>query len=214
MTFVTALQDQLWAEYVAAVDNDHPTAALAAIEYLHELRPQNTFYGYLRGKALWTIGRCAEAEERLLEAHADFWGRDIEWVEMTLGDVYRDMLRPQEAERWYRQAVASAPGTTAPYIFLAAFLARRERFDEACDVLERARGATGDLDEVNLNLALNRRALGDLERARAAVLSALEITPDYDAARQRLADIDAAIRTREQYRRRLERALRDNDADG
>lgn len=204
-----ALKDQLWAEYRTAVDNGWPTAALAAIECLHQLEPQNTFYGYIRGKSLRIVGRCKEAERLLLEAHADFWGKEIQSVEMALGDVFRATNRPLEAEKWYRRAVASAPNTTGPYVFLAGFLASQERFSEACKVLEQATGASGELDEVHLNLALNWRALGDFERARAEALKAIQITPDYEAAQRTLADIESAIRMREQYEIQVRRALRE-----
>ena len=207
---MTALTDQLWQEYLTAVDNEWNTSALAAIDFLHELRPENTFYAYVRGKALRVVGRRTEAERMLLEAHADYIGNEIYAVELALGDVCRDSNRPREAEEWYRRALTSAPNQTAPYVFLAGFLASQERFAEACAVLERGTCATGDPDEVYLNLALNRRALGDLHGARTAAQRALEITPDYDEARKKLTDIEEAILLVEKYRPRVTHALRDD----
>ena len=152
------------------------------------------------------MGRSREAEPLLLEAHSDFHGEAIEWVEMVLGDVCRDTNRPREAEEWYRRAMTSAPGTTPPYIFLAGLLASQERFAEACAVLEQATTASGDVDEVHLNLALNRRALGDLDGARTAALTALQITPNDEDAQRVLTDIESAIRMREHYGARVTRA--------
>ena len=206
---VVALEDQLWAEYLTALDGERPTAALVAIEFLHELRPRNTFYAYVRGKALRVVGRHTEAEQLLLEAHANFMGKDIYCVELALGDVYRDAGRPRQAEEWFRRALASAPDTTAPYVYLAGFLASQERFAEACAVLEGGMNAKGDPDEVQLNLALNRRALGDLDGARVAALKALQLSPDYEHARKTLTDIESAIGMRAVYQPRVANVARE-----
>ncbi len=115
---------------------------------------------------------------------------------MSLGQLYRDLGRLDEAERWFRRATETAPDDTAPWVYLGGFLARCERFADACAVLERGLKAKGDLDEVWLNIGLNKRGIGDYQAAKECFEMAISISPTYADAIAALADLNGAIEVR------------------
>jgi tetratricopeptide (TPR) repeat protein len=104
-------------------------------------------------------------------------------------------------------ATETNPASTGPWVMLGGFLANRQRFREACEILERGLNAEGDRDEVYYNLGLNKRTLGDLEGARECFQAALRITPDYSAVQSSLSDINEAIQLRDEFGPQVERVI-------
>ncbi len=100
-----------------------------------------------------------------------------------------------------------APSKTAPWVMLGGFLARRQRFQEACEILEQGLKAEGDVDEVYYNLGLNKRTLGDVEGAKKCFQAALAISPDYTKAQESLRDITETQRIINEFAAEVERAL-------
>jgi tetratricopeptide (TPR) repeat protein len=175
-----------------AYKTDLPTEQLVVAEIGFRLLPDDAWWATQYGFALLQVGRATEAEKALRFAHprrAD----NRERVEWLLGDACAHQGRFNEAEEWFRLAIKTNPASTAPWVMLGGFLANRERFREACDVLELGLRAEGDIDEVYLNLGKSRRAMNDLRGARECFLKALAIDHAYEYAKAALADIDAAM---------------------
>lgn len=99
-----------------------------------------------------------------------------------------------EAEQHYRNLAQVYPEETDGWILLGACLAQQGKLEEAASIHGHATTLRGDRDEAFLNLALVLRALGRLVEAAEAARAALEICPDYPAARSALADIEAALK--------------------
>jgi tetratricopeptide (TPR) repeat protein len=79
------------------------------------------------------------------------------------------------------------------WIFLGCCLSSQGRLVEAREAYHRGTQCEGDPDEAWLNVGLISRALGELEAARDAAVQALEISPEYEAAEDLLADVTAAL---------------------
>ncbi|MDP9174856.1 MAG: tetratricopeptide repeat protein [Planctomycetota bacterium] len=181
-----------------AYKTEYPTAELWIAELGYRLFPDDAWWATQYGAAAFNVGLDLYAERALLHAHPKR-DKNRERVEWILGQVYQHQGRFDEAEKWYRMATATAPQKTGPWVYLGCFLANRERFREACEVLEQGLHAEGDVDEVYYNLGLNKRTLNDLEGAKKCFESALAITPDYTLAEFHVRDIDEALRIRREF---------------
>ena len=143
--------------------------------------------------ALREIGRFKDALNIYMTLEAASVPEAHRWkVALFKGQTFQDMGRIGDAELAFRDACKLNGSTVAP-VYLAGSLSAQERFSEALQVLENARICPGDQDEVLLNIALNKRALGMLEEAKESLLNALILTPDYNDAIIILKDIDAAL---------------------
>jgi tetratricopeptide (TPR) repeat protein len=198
--------DSLRIRLVEAMRTSNPMAGLVIAEYGYRLYADDAWWATQYGCALSRIGRDSEAERILLAAHPKR-DRNRERVEWTLGDVCAHQGRFEEAEKWFRMATETNPTDTASWVMLGGFLANRQRFREACEILERGLHAEGDRDEVYYNLGLNKRTLGDLQGARECFEAALRISPDYSKAQFSLSDIDEALRLRDELGPPVERAI-------
>ncbi len=191
---------------VHAHDSQYPSVQMVVAQFGYRLFPNDPWWATQYGYAMSVIGRDAEAERALLAAHPHR-DKNRERVEWLLGEVYQHQGRFDEAEKWYRLATTTAPSSTAPWVMLGGSLASRQRFRDACEVLEQGLHATGDVDEVYYNLGLNRRTLGDLEEAKKCFEAALAITPDYTLAQTALQGITEAIQITNEFATQIEQAL-------
>jgi tetratricopeptide (TPR) repeat protein len=198
--------DSLRIRLVEAMRTSNPTAELTIGEFGYRLYPNDPWWATQYGRALAQIGRDSDAERILLAAHPKR-AKNREHVEWTLGKVCAHQGRFEEAEKWFRIATETNPDDTGPWVMLGAFLANRQRFREACEVLERGLHAEGDRDEVYYNLGLNKRTLGDLQGAQECFEAALRICPDYSLAQSSLSDITEALRLRDEFGPEVEQAI-------
>jgi tetratricopeptide (TPR) repeat protein len=102
-------------------------------------------------------------------------------VETALGQCYEALIQPQEAERWFRQALGrnDAARQTARLAY-ARFLTRQGRAEEAVRVAEEAQ--TPETPEARFELAFALSQCDRLAEALRVVERALELRPDYEEA--------------------------------
>jgi tetratricopeptide (TPR) repeat protein len=93
----------------------------------------------------------------------------------------------QEAERWFRQALALAPGHARAAVNLGLALGQQGRYGEALAAFEQAVSPA----EALVNLAFVYQTQGKREEAKQAYRKALELQPDLDLARRALAKLEA-----------------------
>jgi len=147
--------------------------------------------------ALREVGRTRAALRIFLELEsAPIPESKRHLVSLFKGATLQQMGRFREAEEAFRQACL-LDATTTSRVHLAGLFAAQERFAEAIDVLRAAVICEGNREEAYLNLALNQRALGQLDEARQSLRLALTLSPGYMAARRMLTDIQAALDLRE-----------------
>lgn len=141
---------------------------------------------------LLEVGRVRDAEIQFNEINQNAAPKP--WLlEYALGKISMAQFNPMEAERHFRTAWKLNPDSTAPAELLADCLLKQEKFDEAIAVLNEALKASGDVDEVYLNLAVAKRAVGDYKSARQYLLDALKIDPNNSSIKKLLLDVELCL---------------------
>ena len=106
------------------------------------------------------------------------------------------------------QALAERPRDPQLRFMRAVALADAGRTSEALELLQRLTQDYPELPEPHNNLAVIHAASGDLDRAHAALQTALRLNPDYAAALDNLGDVQARLALRSWARaQQLEPAL-------
>jgi tetratricopeptide (TPR) repeat protein len=168
------------------------TAELARLYLASE--PDDRSALLIFGDALASLARHAEARasyERALELS----GPEQRLAPLRqLGHLYEERGEFREAERYFREAIASAPVDASAYVYLGALLARSGRLDEAEEVLARGtRCVDGEISEVYCNLDLVQRGRRDYLSALESLRQALQVDPEYALARRALADVERVL---------------------
>lgn len=143
----------------------HYDKAIDAYEEAARKTPDNTAVNFRLGKLFVTLGRYREAMDcfrRISEEEPGFFfikalahqteddpAASLHPLEqavelfptdfmllMTLGELYEDLKKPDQAEPCYRKAREIAPDRTAPYLRLSMLYAGREQEDKALAVIE------------------------------------------------------------------------------
>lgn len=123
--------------------------ALDALRRAEELSPDDPWTQFEIGYASFGLGRYAEAAEPLWqrgerEAALERFQRVAAMVpqgareQATLGWIYAELQRPEEAEAAYRRAIELAPGEAEYHNALGCVLWEREQFEAALPCFERA----------------------------------------------------------------------------
>lgn len=144
-----------------------------------DLAPQLADACYYLGRAYYAADQYERAIEPLKRAlkHDAVKGR----VETALGQCYEALIQPQEAERWFRQAVGRNDGARqAARLAYARFLTRQGRAAEAVPVAEAAQEP--ETPEARFELAFALSQCDRLAEALRVVERALELKPDYEEA--------------------------------
>ena len=112
----------------------------------------------------------------------------------ALGHLAQARADMEEAERWYRLALAVRPGDAGPRIYLGGLFAKLGRLDDATALHEQATDLTeGAIDEAWLNLGFVRRAQRDYVGALECFRRALIIDPLDADAQDALTDIEQVL---------------------
>jgi tetratricopeptide (TPR) repeat protein len=149
----------------------------------------------LQGVILHGLARYQEAEEILNEAIQNLPPESLDYGFIQLGHLHRKCGRCDEAEKWYRQAIELNPNDAGRHIFLGALLAKKGDLTSAEASHRRAtQCSSGCIDEAYLNLGLVLRAQERYREALQCFEKALELTPDYQAAREAKSDLQKAIK--------------------
>lgn len=186
--------------------------AVELFEEALELREEASSHFYL--------GLCFEKLGRINDAHAHFqraldidddppFGYDLYF---GLGRTYLGLDRPDKATRELRRALRIWPDQTEAAVTLADALRRRERFDEAAEVI---RAAVGDHPDRQTLLTLGRieSATGHHAEAARAFEAILQDTPDDHDALLGAARANLELNRPAPANQFLIRALADTDED-
>mgnify|MGYP002624229994 CR=1 FL=1 len=139
------------------------------------LQAQGVFYLV---DALHGIGRSERALEVLGQAAAD--GSDPHRLAAKRAEILADLGRDAEAEGLLTTLAAS--DELSSMLAAAEVFHRRQRYDDAVAVLERAREIDGESSQVLYWLGAAYERSGDRERAAAAFERLLELDPQYSPA--------------------------------
>jgi tetratricopeptide (TPR) repeat protein len=192
-----ALVEEMMQAHVA----DRPAESLLRARRVLEEDPGMGLAWMVLGASLSELARYEEALEALGKAleNLDAEGRRLALRQM--GHLYRTMGDLRKAEEWYRRAVEADPEHTAPRLYLGGVLAAQGRLEEAEREHRRATGCDqGDEEEVWVNLGLVLRAQERFDEAVVCLRRALELDATYEAAREALSDVEAAIVLRDDGR--------------
>lgn len=146
------------------------------------------------GVALTEMTRHDEALEAL-ESALRFCPPEMLRVPLSqFGHHYHFRGDYEHAAAWYQRAIDADPDHASGYIFLGAVLALQGRLGEAEGAHRAATDCPrGCIDEAYLNLGLVLRAQERLVEAGECFARAIELDPDYKAAKRALRDVRAAI---------------------
>jgi tetratricopeptide (TPR) repeat protein len=144
----------------------------------------------LVAEALTDLARYEEAEQAYAKA-LEYLTTDGKRLALAgLGHLFRAAGDYDQAASWFRKAIEAAPNNAGYRIYLGAVLAKQGRLVEAEEVHRSALECTeGDLSEAHLNLGLVLRARDQFAEAAECFRTAICLDPDYEAARQALADV-------------------------
>lgn len=132
----------------------------------------------------------------------------------TLGGVYRDMGRHEEAAEQFKLATEESPGFDLAYSNLGSELGRLGRYAEAETVLTRAIEINPLLVPAYSNLGVIYAETGRPEDARRAFTKAVELDADHDEAWEGLARLGVMTGDSPLLERALLELLRINPDDG
>lgn len=140
---------------------------------------------------------CLHNQARVALRRLAALGRDEDPYRVLIrwGGHYDAVGDLKRAERWYRRAAETVP---AALVFLGGVLARQGRLLEAKRCHRQATRAPGDdrlaRDEAYLNLGLICRAERRYREALAYFDRAIALDPEYAAALDAQADVEAAVK--------------------
>ncbi|HEX3121489.1 MAG TPA: protein kinase [Candidatus Acidoferrum sp.] len=109
--------------------------------------------------------------------------KDAEAI-MHMAGIYARMKHPQEAETYYKQAIALRPEYWSGYLALALFYDDEGRYHESIGQLKRVLELTPDNPTAYSNLGVVYMDIGDAksqEAAEAAFRKSIELAPNYEA---------------------------------
>jgi tetratricopeptide (TPR) repeat protein len=186
---VTTLRNRL-----LRTPQDHPaTERELASRYTRQCPQDIAGWAHL-ASALIQLGLYSEARRALrrLDKLAE---QNPYLVSVRWGEYYAARGELKRAETWYRRAVLSAPGAL---VFLGGVLAKQGRLAEAKVCHRRATKVRADFslarDEAYLNLGWILRAERRYREALLCLEHAVALDPNYTAAIESRADVQAALK--------------------
>lgn len=169
------------------------STALLALEVLRRRPRRGNAWAQL-GDNLRALGIYPVAERALRRALRLAPKPMRHWVMGRLAKLYEQRGDTTAAIRWFRKAIAAAPGEASWRIQLGGLLATRGRLADAAECHRRAtRCREGCIDEAWLNLGLVRRGQYRFREAARCFRKALERTKNYREAKLGLRDVEYAM---------------------
>jgi tetratricopeptide (TPR) repeat protein len=177
------------------MEKRYPASIAELCELLLAYDPTNEGTRWRYATSLRTIGRWSEAEFILLAL--DSVPTPKQWqIEVALGQIYSAEGKFSQAEERFRQATESNPASTTPWVFLGGILDKQGRYVEAIDAFGAGLAASGDIDEVHLNMGHTFRAMKEYEAAVTHYERASTIDSEDEDVRNALSDMRMAISVR------------------
>ncbi len=126
---------------------------------------------------------------QLLEETAERYPRSpAPWL--LQGDIWRQLGRPEQAEKAFAEAVRIDPESANAWFHLGCSQAARQRTRAATDSFRRTIRLKPDHADAHFNLANRLTELGDVSAATAEFQAALRCRPDYEPARKALSEME------------------------
>ena len=184
----------------AASRAEHLAAMVVLARKLLEIDPQDGITWLYLGSALCALANYDEAELALQNA-LKYSKNSIHYIAYHhMGQACERRGDYEAAVRRYRMAIDLRPHDAGEYIFLGAILATQGRLAEAEEVNRSATACSeGPIDEAHYSLGYALRCQGRLDEACQCFEKAIELDPEYDAAKEALADVRAAIAYRNSF---------------
>lgn len=167
------------------------TAIVMLEKYVRSV-PNDSYATFLLAENLRSLGRVTDAEA-MMRSLKDIPASKQWLVSLCWAEIHAIKSRNVEAEAAFKKAIELNPSSTVPWVYYGGWLGKQERFQEAVEVLTNGLAATGDLDEVYLNLGYNKRALYQYGEAKDCFLRALKENPTYLEAEDALGDVVTCI---------------------
>ena len=121
-------------------------------------------------------------------------GQNPDGIHSELGQLYRQQGDFGSAAKCFQNQIDANPDDAAGYLMKATLQLQSGQPDQAIETLNRALDCSAGIkEEVHFSLGTAFRSTGDLVQARDQFQQALEISPDYAAAKSALKDTTSAI---------------------
>jgi len=153
---------------------------------------EDLFAYYLNAPSMagGSIDKASEHARALLELN-EGKGR------FALAQIYVKKEQPELAEKEYKRCeeiVGDNPGDNSFYNSYGYLLLGRNKFDEAIEKFEKQVALTPEAANPYDSLGDGYRAAGRLREAKAAYLKALEIDPEFKAAKKNLRNVEKELK--------------------
>lgn len=177
-----------------AFNADRPALTIMLARRILDMNPTHASTLTRLGHALMELANYEDAESAIALAlqHCPEDRRHI--VLAKMGHLYKLRGDYDTAAAWFQKVIDTDPDDATGYIFLGTVLARQGKLDDAETAHRTAtKCLTGCIDEAHHNLGLILRGKGRLEESLQCFTTALEIDPDFAAAKHAYDDVRAAI---------------------
>lgn len=181
---------RLWEKARVAFNQERFAITVELLTPYLRHRPEHAFAWLQFGRSLERIGLFFEAEQAL--ARADEFEENRPYSLTALANFYKDLGQHELAETFYAKAIDHPESEQMGWIWIqrGTNFARWNHLDDAEKCHRKALELpNADHDEAWLNIGLILRARGRYDEAIAAFNRALEICPDYEEAKERLASL-------------------------
>jgi len=113
------------------------------------------------------------------------------WAYVYLGNHLWRNAEPDAALKQFQEAIAAAPERAFPLWALATFYEDQQEWEEARRLYLRAVELEPDDPVANMTFGRMLKKVGETELAKRYVLRALNVNPEYDAAKRLLAELNS-----------------------
>lgn len=177
-------------------ESEQPATVVALCERYLKQDPLDGVVWAWYGHSLVDMARYVEADTALKTARGLVATDDQKAFALQCrGDLAEAQGRLAEAETLYRQAIDLAPQGQWTFVQLGRVLSGQGRSDEAEASFRHAVTLEGSRSGIAFfELGHVLRAKGAFFEARRSFKQALKLVPDYERARDALADVERAIR--------------------
>jgi tetratricopeptide (TPR) repeat protein len=175
--------------------SDYPATIVVLARRILNVVPDDTQTWVRLGNTLRQLAKYDEAEEALQMALC-YCSKSIRFYVYTLkGLLFKQRGQYQEAVEWFQAVIDAKPDDADGYNYLAGVIARMGDLAEA-ERINRLGTACqeGCVDEAYLNLGHVLRAQGKLKEALQCYEKAIDLDPNYTAAKHAIEDVTMAIR--------------------
>lgn len=142
------------------------------------------------GDSLRLCGFLSEAEHIFSKINPDDIPASKRFLYyLFLGQILKDKNEIDSARAAFQKCIELDDTSTVPYIYLASTYNFENENENAIQVLNKAKGKSGDLDEVYYNLSNRLAVQGELNMAITYINECLRLDPEYPDANKLRGDL-------------------------